>query len=170
VVNDVPAIRAAIDASKHPALLMVDGIASIGCMRFEMDEWGVDVALTGSQKGLMMTPGLSFVAASPKAKTTHKKANLRTSYWDWTARDTPESYRMFCGTAPAHMLFGLRASLGLLFSEGLEPRYPETLCASHVAFLIACPSAITCITCIGIRKRVGDADESGTVWPRERTA
>jgi alanine-glyoxylate transaminase / serine-glyoxylate transaminase / serine-pyruvate transaminase len=137
VVNNVPAIRAAIDASKHPALLMVDGIASIGCMRFEMDEWGVDVALTGSQKGLMMTPGLSFVAAAPKAKTAHKKANLRSSYWDWTARDMPESYRMFCGTAPEHMLFGLRASLGLLFSEGLEAAW-----ARHQALAAATRAAV----------------------------
>lgn len=120
VVNDLPAIRAAIDAAGHPALFMVDGIASIGCMSFEMDRWGVDVAVTCSQKGLMMTPGLSFVAAGAKAKTAHASADLRTAYWDWTARDLPENYRKFCGTAPEHMLFGLRTALGLLFEEGLE--------------------------------------------------
>jgi len=120
VVNDLPAIRAAIDAAGHPALFMVDGIASIGCMAFEMDRWGVDVAVTCSQKGLMMTPGLSFVAAGARAKTAHASAGLRTAYWDWTARDLPENYRKFCGTAPEHMLFGLRTALDLLFEEGIE--------------------------------------------------
>ena len=120
VVNDIPAIRAALDAAGHPALFMVDGIASIGCMAFEMDRWSVDVAVTCSQKGLMMTPGLSFAAASAKAQAAHAGAGLRTAYWDWTARDMPENYRKFCGTAPEHLLFGLQASLGLLFAEGLE--------------------------------------------------
>ena len=120
VVNDIPAIRAAIDAANHPALFMVDGIASIGCMEFEMDRWKVDVSVTCSQKGLMMTPGLSFLAASDKAKAIHRKADLRTAYWDWTARDGEENYRKFCGTAPEHMLFGLQAALGLLFEEGME--------------------------------------------------
>jgi alanine-glyoxylate transaminase/serine-glyoxylate transaminase/serine-pyruvate transaminase len=137
VVNDIPAIRAAIDAARHPALFMVDGIASVGCMCFEMDAWKIDVALTGSQKGLMMTPGLSFVAASPKAKAAHKKANLRSSYWDWTLRDMPESYRMFCGTAPEHMLFGLRAAFALLFEEGLE-----RIWARHLALADATRAAV----------------------------
>ncbi len=120
VVNDIPAIRRAIDAAGHPALLMVDGIASIGCMPFEMDAWGVDVALTASQKGLMMIPGLAFVAAGPKARAVHATAGLRSSYWDWSNRDQPEGYRKFCGTAPAHALFGQRAAFDLLFEEGLE--------------------------------------------------
>jgi len=120
VVNDIPAIRAALDAAGHPALLMVDGIASIGCIPFEMEAWGVDVAVTASQKGLMMIPGLAFVAASPKAKAVHAGADLRESYWDWTARDLPESYRKFCGTAPAHALFGQRVAFDMLFDEGLD--------------------------------------------------
>lgn len=137
VVNDIPAIRAAIDAAAHPALLMVDGIASIGCMPFEMDLWGVDVAVTCSQKGLMMTPGLSFVAATGKARAAHRSAGLRTAYWDWTARDMPENYRKFCGTAPEHMLFGLRAALGLLFEEGLERAW-----ARHAALAGAVQAAV----------------------------
>ena len=137
VVNDIPAIRAAIDVAKHPALLMVDGIASIGCTRFEMDRWSVDLAVTCSQKGLMMTPGLSFVAASAKAKAAHRKAGLRTAYWDWTARDLPENYRKFCGTAPEHMLFGLRTALGLLFEEGLEGAW-----ARHIGLATAVQAAI----------------------------
>ncbi len=137
VVNDIPAIRAAIDAAGHPALFMVDGIASIGCMEFEMDRWSVDVAVTCSQKGLMMTPGLSFAACSAKAKAAHAAAGLRTAYWDWTARDMPENYRKFCGTAPEHMLFGLQASLGLLFAEGLENAW-----ARHAALAAAVRAAV----------------------------
>ncbi len=137
VVNDIPAIRAAIDAAGHPALFMVDGIASVGCMAFEMDRWSVDVAVTCSQKGLMMTPGLSFAAASAKAKAAHATAGLRTAYWDWTARDMPENYRKFCGTAPEHMLFGLQASLGLLFAEGIENAW-----ARHAALARAVRAAV----------------------------
>ena len=136
VVNDIAAIRAAIDAANHPALYMVDGIASVGCMEFEMDRWNVDVSVTCSQKGLMMTPGLSFLAASTKAKAAHLNAGLRTAYWDWTARDYGENYRKFCGTAPEHMLFGLRAALELLFEEGIENAWLRHLglaAATHAA-------------------------------------
>jgi len=86
VVNDIPAIRRAINAAKHPALLMVDAVASLGCMPFEMDAWGVDVAMSGSQKGLMTPPGLAFVAANARARKAHEAAGLRTLYWDWTFR------------------------------------------------------------------------------------
>jgi len=137
VVNDIPALRAAMDAAKHPALFMVDGIASIGCMEFEMDRWGIDVAVTCSQKGMMMTPGLSFLGVSPKGKAAHAKADLRTAYWDWGGRDLPENYRKFCGTAPEHMLFGLQAALGLLFSEGLENAW-----ARHRALASAVQAAV----------------------------
>ena len=120
VVNDIPAIRKAMDAAGHGALLAVDTIASLGTMPFEMDAWGVDVAVTGSQKGLMLPPGLSFIAANDKAKAAHQSAGLRTPYWDWTFREGPEHYQKYCGTPPEHMLFGLRQSLDMLFAEGLE--------------------------------------------------
>jgi alanine-glyoxylate transaminase / serine-glyoxylate transaminase / serine-pyruvate transaminase len=123
VVNDIAAIRKAIDRAGHGALLMVDTIASLGTMRFEMDGWGVDVAVSGSQKGLMLPPGLSFVAAGPKAKAAHRKADLRTPYWDWTAREGQEHYQKYCGTPPEHLLFGLRQSLDMLFEEGLEAAF-----------------------------------------------
>jgi alanine-glyoxylate transaminase/serine-glyoxylate transaminase/serine-pyruvate transaminase len=99
---------------------MVDTIASLATMPFEMDGWGVDVAVAGSQKGLMMTPGLSFVAAGEKAHAAHRDAGLRTRYWDWTAREGKQHYEKYCGTPPEHMLFGLRKALDLLFEEGLE--------------------------------------------------
>ena len=120
VVNDIPAIRVAMDAAGHDALLMVDAIASLATMPFEMDTWGVDVAVAGAQKGLMMPPGLSFNAAGSKAKAAHKKADLRTRYWDWTFREGEVHYQKYCGTPPEHQLFGLRKALDMIFEEGLE--------------------------------------------------
>lgn len=120
VVNDIEAISKAMRAAKHDALLMVDGVASLGCMPFEMDAWGVDVAMSGSQKGLMTPPGLAFVAANDRAREAHKKADLRTPYWDWTSRDGEAHYQKYSGTPPEHLLFGLRAALDMLFEEGLD--------------------------------------------------
>ena len=119
VVNDVPAIRRAIDAAGHPALLMLDCVASLGCMPFEMDAWGVDVAMSGSQKGLMTPPGLAFVAANDRAHAAHARADMRTLYWDWTFRQGQAHYQKYGGTPPQHLLFGLRAALDLLLAEGL---------------------------------------------------
>ncbi|MFI5013868.1 MAG: pyridoxal-phosphate-dependent aminotransferase family protein [Hyphomicrobiales bacterium] len=120
VRNDIPGIRRAIDAARHPALLMVDVIASLGAIPFEMDAWRVDVAVGAAQKALMMTPGLAFVAASAKAKAANRAAGLRTLYWDWQFRDGPEHYKKYCGTCPEHLLFGLRKSLDLIKAEGFE--------------------------------------------------
>lgn len=111
VVNDIPAIRQAIDVAGHEALLMVDTIASLACMPFDMDAWGVDVAVAAAQKGLMTPPGLAFVAANQKAKARHANADLRSSYWDWTKREGEEHYMKFCGTPPVQMLFGIRKAL-----------------------------------------------------------
>ena len=118
--NDIEAIGKAIKATGHPALFMVDTVASLGCMPFEMDEWGIDVAMSGSQKGLMTPPGLGFVAANDRAREVHKKANLRTPYWDWTEREGSEHYRKYAGTAPVHLLFALRKAIDMLHVEGLE--------------------------------------------------
>jgi alanine-glyoxylate transaminase/serine-glyoxylate transaminase/serine-pyruvate transaminase len=107
-------------AAGHDALLMVDAVASLGCMPFDMDEWRVDVAMSGSQKGLMAPPGLGFVAANDRAREVHKKAGLRTPYWDWTDREGEEHYRKYAGTPPEHLLYALRQALDLLFDEGLE--------------------------------------------------
>ena len=119
-VNDIRAIRAALDAAGHDALLMVDCIASLATMPFDMDGWQVDVAVTGSQKGLMTPPGLSFVAAGPRGIAAHRTAGLRTRYWDWTEREGEQHYQKYCGTPPEHLLFGLRRALDLLREEGLE--------------------------------------------------
>jgi alanine-glyoxylate transaminase/serine-glyoxylate transaminase/serine-pyruvate transaminase len=120
VINDIPAIRRTLDEVGHPALLMVDVIASLAAVPFEMDEWGVDLAVGAAQKALMMTPGLAFVAANPKAKKANLEAGLRTLYWDWQFRDGPEHYKKYCGTCPEHLVFGLRKSLDLIKAEGLE--------------------------------------------------
>jgi alanine-glyoxylate transaminase/serine-glyoxylate transaminase/serine-pyruvate transaminase len=119
VVNDIQAIRRAIDGAGHPALLMVDCVASLGCMPFEMDGWKVDVAMSGSQKGLMTPPGLAFVAANDRALAAHQKADLRTRYWDWTFRMGEVHYQKYGGTPPQHLLFALRKALDLLLAEGL---------------------------------------------------
>jgi len=118
--NDIEAIGKVIKASGHPALFMVDTVASLGCMPYEMDKWGVDVTMSGSQKGLMTPPGLGFVAANDRARAVHKKADLRTPYWDWTEREGAEHYRKYAGTAPVHLLFAMRQAVDMLYQEGLE--------------------------------------------------
>jgi alanine-glyoxylate transaminase / serine-glyoxylate transaminase / serine-pyruvate transaminase len=120
VVNDIEAIGQAVRAAGHEALLMVDAVASLGCMPFEMDAWGVDLAMSGSQKGLMTPPGLGFVAVGARAREAHKTAGMRTPYWDWTAREGELHYQKYAGTPPEHLLFGLRAALDMLFEEGRE--------------------------------------------------
>ena len=99
---------------------MVDAVASLGCMPFEMDAWRIDVTMSGSQKGLMTPPGLAFVAANERAHAAHQKADLRTRYWDWTFRQGQAHYQKYGGTPPQHLLFGLRKALDLLLAEGLE--------------------------------------------------
>jgi alanine-glyoxylate transaminase/serine-glyoxylate transaminase/serine-pyruvate transaminase len=119
ITSDVGAIRAAIDRADHPALYMVDTIASLACAEFRMDDWRVDVAVGASQKGLMCPPGLSFTAASPRAMKVGRESTMPRNYWDWRERLTEEQYVKFCGTAPEHLLFALREALDMLAEEGL---------------------------------------------------
>ncbi|HZA02884.1 MAG TPA: aminotransferase class V-fold PLP-dependent enzyme [Hyphomicrobiaceae bacterium] len=123
VVNDIEAVAQAIRAAGHRALLMVDAVASLGTMPFEMDAWGVDVAVAGSQKGLMTPPGLGFIAAGERAVEAHRLAGLTTPYWDWTFREGEEHYQKYCGTPPEHLLFALRQAIDMLFAEGLEKAF-----------------------------------------------
>ena len=120
IVNDIPALRQALTAAGHPALLMVDTIASLACMPYEMDAWDIDVTVAGSQKGLMTPPGLAFVAAGERARAAHRHADLVTRYWDWSFREGDEHYQKYCGTAPEHLMFALRRALDMLLEEGLE--------------------------------------------------
>ncbi|EAR49525.1 serine--glyoxylate transaminase, putative [Oceanicola granulosus HTCC2516] len=120
VRNDIAAVRAAIDAAGHPALLMVDCIASLGCDPFEMDALGADVVVAASQKGLMTPPGLGFLFFNERADAV-QRANKVSGYWSWTVRARPEMfYQFFGGTAPTHHLYGLRTALDMLLAEGLE--------------------------------------------------
>jgi alanine-glyoxylate transaminase/serine-glyoxylate transaminase/serine-pyruvate transaminase len=123
VTNDIAAIGAAIKAAGHAALLMVDAVASLGCVPFEMDAWGVDVAMSGSQKGLMTPPGLSFVAANARARAAHERADMRTPYWDWTLREGDVHYQKYAGTPPEHLMFALRQALDMLLAEGLDSAF-----------------------------------------------
>lgn len=121
VLNDTKALRDAIDETGHPALLMIDCIASLGCDKFEMDDWGVDVMVAGCQKGLMTPPGMGFVFFNQKAAARRSAKPLVSAYWDWTKRAEPqEFYQYFGGTPPTHHLYGLREALDMILEEGLE--------------------------------------------------
>jgi alanine-glyoxylate transaminase/serine-glyoxylate transaminase/serine-pyruvate transaminase len=120
VRNDVVALRRALDAAGHPALLVVDCIASLGCDRFEMDAWGADVTVAACQKGLMTPPGIAFTFANDRALAA--RVRCASPYWDWTPRLNPEVYyQLFAGTPPTHHLYGLGCALTMILEEeGLE--------------------------------------------------
>jgi alanine-glyoxylate transaminase/serine-glyoxylate transaminase/serine-pyruvate transaminase len=120
MTSDIAAVRRAMDAAGHPALLVVDVVASLGAAPFAMDALGANVVLGASQKGLMVPPGLAFVAADAAAMKVAAANPTPRFYWDWARRQSPLSYRKFCGTPPQTLLFGLEAALGLIFHEGLE--------------------------------------------------
>lgn len=118
--NDIPALRQAIDAANHPALFMVDVIASFACEPMQMQAWGVDVLLTASQKGLMTPPGLAIAFIGEKVWSAHESAQLNTPYWDWKPRANPSVFpEHFGGTPPTHHLFGLREAVDMLLEEGM---------------------------------------------------
>lgn len=120
VTSDVAAIRGVMDAAAHPALLYVDGVSSIACIDFRMDEWGVDLAVSGSQKGLMLPPGLSILAASRRAIAAASTATSRRCYFDLMDMIKANATGYFPYTPPLSLLYGLRESLDMLFEEGLD--------------------------------------------------
>jgi alanine-glyoxylate transaminase/serine-glyoxylate transaminase/serine-pyruvate transaminase len=119
VTSRVAEVRKAIDIVGHPALLLVDTISSLGCMDYRHDEWGVDVTVAGSQKGLMLPPGMSFNAISEKALEASTSAGLHKSYWDWQPILAANRNGFFPYTPPTNLLYGLRESLKMLYDEGL---------------------------------------------------
>jgi alanine-glyoxylate transaminase/serine-glyoxylate transaminase/serine-pyruvate transaminase len=119
-VTRVPLVRKAIDETKHPALLLVDTISSLASIDYRHDEWGVDVTVGGSQKGLMLPPGLSFNALSPKALEATKSAKLPRSYWDWNEMLGPNAKGFFPYTPATNLLYGLREALAMLEDEGYD--------------------------------------------------
>ena len=119
VTSDVAAMRGALNATKHPALLMVDGVSSIASIDFRMDEWGVDLAVTGSQKGLMLPAGLGIVCASQKALALYDQAKLPRVFFDFGDMRKANATGYFPYTPSLPMLYGLRESMAILFEEGL---------------------------------------------------
>jgi alanine-glyoxylate transaminase/serine-glyoxylate transaminase/serine-pyruvate transaminase len=115
----LPQVRAALDATKHPALFLVDTISSLGSLDFRMDEWGIDCVVGGSQKGLMLPTGMSFTGVSPKAWAAHQGAKLPRFYFDWTMM-SKRAQKSFIGTVPVNIFYGLRESVRLLEDEGLD--------------------------------------------------
>jgi alanine-glyoxylate transaminase/serine-glyoxylate transaminase/serine-pyruvate transaminase len=118
-VTHVDKVRAAIDAARHPALLMVDTISSLGSIDYRHDEWGVDVTVGGSQKGLMLPPGLSFNAVGDKALATAKSAGLAKSFWSWDEMIANNRNGFFPYTPATNLLYGLAESIDMLHEEGL---------------------------------------------------
>jgi alanine-glyoxylate transaminase/serine-glyoxylate transaminase/serine-pyruvate transaminase len=119
-VSDIAAVRRAIDSAAHPALLIVDTISSLGSIDFRMDEWGVDVTVAGSQKGLMLPPGLSFNAISARARAAAGAATLPKAYWRWDDMLAANEKGYFPYTPATNLLFGLREALDMLLEEGLD--------------------------------------------------
>ncbi len=120
IVSRIAAIRQAIDSAHHPALLMVDTISSLASIDYRMDDWGVDVTVAGSQKGLMMPPGLSFNAISEKALAASQGARLPKSYWSWDDMLGANQSGFFPYTPATNLLYGLREAIAILNEEGLE--------------------------------------------------
>ena len=120
ITSNIPGVRAVLDEIGHPALLMVDTISSLGSIDYRHDDWGVDVSVGGSQKGLMLPPGLSFNAISEKALAATKAANLPVSYWSWADMLQPNREGFFPYTPATNLLFGLRESISMLLEEGLD--------------------------------------------------
>ncbi len=119
VTSDVDALRAAVDASGHPALFVVDAVATLGAMPLRFDAQRIDVVVGASQKGLMLPPGIGFVAVGPAAAEVSRRNMSPRFYWDWTRRMGEQPYRKFCGTPPLNLLMGMEAGLKLLFAEGI---------------------------------------------------
>ena len=139
VTNDMAAVRAAMDASGHPALFVVDVVASLGAAPFDMAALRANVVIGASQKGLMCPPGLGFVAVDAAAMAVaHSNPNPR-FYWDWARRQSELGYRKFCGTAPQNLLMGLQAALDLIFLEGLDAVW-----ARHARIARATQAAVSC--------------------------
>jgi alanine-glyoxylate transaminase / serine-glyoxylate transaminase / serine-pyruvate transaminase len=134
--SDLAALRRAIDATRHPALFVVDVVASLAAAPFAMDALRVDVAIGAAQKGLMLPPGLAFVAANERALAVARDTVAPRFYWDWARRRSELSYLKFCGTPPLSHLAGLEAALGLIELEGLDrvhARHARLARAVHAA-------------------------------------
>ncbi|SAK68787.1 aminotransferase, class V [Caballeronia calidae] len=138
VTSDVAAVRRAIDAAKHPALLMVDTISGLASADYRHDEWGVDVTVSGSQKGLMLPPGISFNAVSEKAREASKRATLPRAFWDWTDIIEMNKQGYWPYTPNTNLLYGLSEALDMILGEGLDNVF-----ARHQRLAAACRAAVS---------------------------
>ena len=138
VVTDIAAIRRALDRADHPALLLVDVVSSLASMDFRFDEWRVDVALTGPQKGLMLPPGMAILAVSPKALKANQSARCARYFWDWAPVFERNARGEFPYTPATALIFGLKESLAMLEEEGLANVF-----ARHARLAEACRRAVT---------------------------
>ncbi|GJH29170.1 alanine--glyoxylate aminotransferase family protein [Caballeronia novacaledonica] len=138
VTSDIAAVRRAIDAAKHPALLMVDTISGLASADYRHDEWGVDVTVSGSQKGLMLPPGISFNAVSEKAREASKRATLPRAFWDWNEIIEMNKQGYWPYTPNTNLLYALSEALDMILGEGLDNVF-----ARHQRLAAACRSAVT---------------------------
>ena len=139
VTSDMRGLRAALDAARHPALFVVDVVASLGATPFAMNELGANVVVGASQKGLMVPPGLGFIAVDERALQVASRNPAPRFYWDWARRTGEHSYQKFCGTPPHSLLMGLEAALGLIFHEGVD-----AVLARHARLARAVHAAVDC--------------------------
>lgn len=137
VTSDIGAVREAMDATGHQALLMVDAVSSLGATEVRHDEWGIDVTVSGSQKGLMLPPGLAFCAVSEKALAAHATATSPRAYWDWSDMLQLNERGFFPSTPPTSLLYGLVESLAMIREEG-----PAAVFERHTRFAEATRRAV----------------------------
>ena len=137
VTSNLPAVRKAMDAAAHPALLMVDVVSSLGCTELRFDDWKLDVALAGPQKGLMLPPGMALLAVSEKALEANRSAKCARSFWDWRSVLESNAGGHFPYTPATSLLFGLSESLKILSEEGLQNVFNR-----HARLAEACRRAI----------------------------
>lgn len=138
VTSDIAAVRRAIDAAGHPALLIVDTISGLASAHYRHDEWGVDVTISGSQKGLMLPPGISFNAISQKAIASSREAKLPRAFWDWTEIIAMNATGYWPYTPNTNLLYGLHEALEMILGEGLDNVF-----ARHQRLAAACRAAVS---------------------------
>ena len=138
VTSDIKAVRDAIDCAGHPALLLVDTVSGLGSAEYKHDEWGADVSIAGSQKGLMMPPGISFNALSPKAIAANKSSTLPKAFWAWDEMLEMNKTGYFPYTPNTNLLYGLHEALDMILGEGLDNVF-----ARHQRLAKACRAAVT---------------------------
>ena len=151
-VSPISAVRKAIDSAGHPALFMVDTISGLASLEYQHDAWGVDVTVSGSQKGLMLPPGLSFNAASAKALAANKSSTLQRSYWDWADMIGPNKTGYFPYTPATNLLYGLNEAIDMLHKEGLDNVFPAMPDMGPQPVLLCAVGALRCSAPVKGRK------------------